>query len=169
MARMRHWSDILLGAVQLALLLIPAFFLNDLLSVKMNAVLVNLVVIPLLTGLCACAAIISHSVKTALLKWLFSIPLGFCFWRFLIAVEFHARGLNWILPGYGESSAGGNFAGFMLLCSTVCIHLICVIAGVSFSQQKQKDFRWLPALKILSAVVSVSIGAAVLVLNAKMP
>lgn len=162
--------NVITGALQLSVLFMPAFFINDLLSYKDETGIFTLFIIPVFLGICSCIAVLSGLKREAVLKCLISLPFSVIMWLYLINIEFGIRSLNWVYPDYGESSAGGNFAGFIRLCIHIIAESIGIAVGFFISNKKLKDNKALFIIqKIICSVICVGIIIAVLLLNVIMP
>ncbi len=114
----------------LALLFEPVWRLNDVLSMKVDNIAVCFFVVPIIGALFYGAVIFSDSLKQALIKYAISLPVNFLLFSWFIKIDFSRRALNWIFPYYGESSAGGNFAGFVLLSALGFAYIVAIVAGL---------------------------------------
>ncbi|MCM1522965.1 MAG: hypothetical protein NC120_00750 [Ruminococcus sp.] len=128
-------GGLILSAVQISILFIPSFFLLDFLSLAVEGSTANVILytFPLFTGLCSCIAVISGSPKTAALKWLLSLPFSAVMQIHLANSQFSLRSLNMMIPDYGKPSAGGGFAGFILLCVMAASQLFFLLSGTLVS------------------------------------
>lgn len=160
------------GAFQIAVLLLPVHFLNVIVSMKTDYVMIPFAVIPIISALFTGLSVYSKSLKQAFVKIILSVPFTVLFWYVQIKIEFSLRALNWIYPGYGKSSAGGNFADFIILCSlAVCgfiaIVIFTVMSAVNISEKKQIVL--LNLQKYLVLPVCIAVIAVIIVLNNIMP
>ena len=132
--------NILLSAVLLAVSYVSAIFLGD---------LIGAYALPLLLVYSICTAaiygllLLSRDAKTAVLKWVCSLPFAFLCLEFFWQTNFYLRALNWVSPDYGKPSAGAGFAGFVQLVRLSFLCLIAGIAGICFRPDKMdKIARW---------------------------
>jgi len=119
------------------------------------------------TGLVYLFAMIGKDKKNILIKWLISIPVSLLIWWSFIRCEYSIRALNWIIPGYGRRSAGGNFAGAfnLVILSSLC--LCGIVISLFVRPKKYERFRriQLPVCMILM----VMIIAAIFILESQFP
>lgn len=160
------------GAFQIAVLLLPVHFLNEIVSMKTDYVMIPFAIIPIISALFTGLSVYSKSLKQAFSKIFLSIPFTILFWYVQIQIQFSLRALNWIYPGYGKSSAGGNFANFIILCSlTFCgfiaLVIFTIISAVNISEKKQTVL--LNLQKYLALPVCIIVVAVIIVLNNVMP
>ncbi|MGN0537626.1 MAG: hypothetical protein ACI4M3_06585 [Acutalibacteraceae bacterium] len=161
----------IIDALQLAVLLVPAFFLNDLLSLNCSFILTFILILCVL-GVLFGIVICDCSKKRAVIKGLISIPFDVLFWCFLIHIQFSVRGFHWLSPEYGDKSAGDNFAGFALLCINLLCHFVGLIAGIGMSgkhqSKKAERIMWIMQ-RVVSPIICIGIITAIVILNAIMP
>lgn len=167
-------GGLILSAVQISVLFIPSFFLLDLLSLAVpegSTANVILYAFPLFTGLCSCIAVISGSPKTAALKWLLSLPFSAVMQLHLANSQFSLRSLNMMIPDYGKPSAGGGFAGFILLCIMAASQLFFLLSGilVSAAAKNAASRKITSAAKTAVLAVCILIVLTVLFLDLTMP
>ena len=163
---------IILGAIQISILFLPVHFLNEILSLKTDLVFIPMYAVPLLCGVASFIAVYSETVRASVLKFILSVPITVLFWRVQIEMQFSIRALNWVLPGYGKPSAGGNFASFILLCSLAFFVFVGVIFGIIFSREKLTERKQKILFLIQNSVVSficIGIAAGIAILNNIMP
>lgn len=154
-------------AVAIAVLFLPAHFLNEMLSYRLFSV--SMYVVLILVGFAACLAAYSSTWKAALVKWLLSVPVTVVFWHCQIQMQFSLRGLNWTYPGYGTPSAGGNFSGFGLLCTLAGALLTGLAAGTALSRKETMP-KWFLILKYsLVPALCAGILISIAVLHSIMP
>ena len=159
-------------AFEVAVLFFPAHFIQRVVGLAEPGGIISLGLIPIVCGGLCFAAVCSDSVKTALLKIVLSFPFTVIFRQVQIRAELHIRALNWIHPGYGKFSAGGNFAGFVELLFLAAAILTGFIAAGMVSEFVKNE----KAIHVISAVqkyavpaVSAAVIAAVLLINSMMP
>lgn len=120
-------TDIVLS-VSIAVLFVSTFFLSDMILIKLSPLeFVFILFAAILYGL----GMVSRDIKHWILKWVLSIPVSFVVIQYFWKTDFSLRALNWILKDYGNTSAGGRFAGFILLCFQVICFFISGIAGIA--------------------------------------
>ena len=119
--------DIVLS-ISISILFVSSVFITDLISIKLSPFdYVYIILVAVLYGL----GMVSRNIRHWGLKWFFSIPISYLILQYFWQTEFSIRALNWVLPGYGKRSAGGNFAGMYLLCIQLIVCAISGIAGIS--------------------------------------
>lgn len=123
----------LIGAFQISVLFLPVHFLNAILLIKLDNVIVPMVVIPAISAFITGLSVYSTILKQAFAKIILSVPFTILFWYLQIKIKFSIRALNWIIPNYGESSAGGNFANFVILCSLALFEFLALIISAALS------------------------------------
>ena len=163
-------SSVVIGAVQLATLYIPAHFLNMLLSYTTDSE-ISLFIVPVFLGVLSSIAVFSNSKVEALFKCVFSIPVAIIFWLFMVDIEFTIRALNWVFPDYGNPSAGGNFAGFIVLSITSILNFFSIVIGLlsSHKLKNEKIDKGFYLLKGICSIICIAILLSILVLNFIMP
>lgn len=160
------------GAFQIAVLLLPVHFLNVIVLLKTDYIMIPFAIIPIISALFTGLSIYSKSLKQALAKIFLSIPFTVLFWYVQIKIEFSLRALNWIYPGYGKSSAGGNFADFVILCSLafcgfIALVVFTILSAVKIPEKKQSIL--LRLQKYIALPVCIAVIAVIIVLNNIMP
>lgn len=160
------------GAFQIAVLLLPVHFLNVIVLLKTDYVMIPFAVIPVISALFTGLSVYSKSLKQALAKIFLSIPFTVLFWYVQIKIEFSLRALNWIYPSYGKSSAGGNFADFVILCSLafcgfIALVVFTILSAVKIPEKKQSTL--LSLQKYIALPVCIAVIAVIIVLNNIMP
>ncbi len=106
---------------------------------------------------------ISRDRKTALIKWLISIPLAIPVWYWFVIREYASRALNWAFPDYGSQSGGGAtavvflWAVFTGLCSVAILVSIAVKPKLPGKVWKIQPF--------FSLVLTVLTAATVIILD----
>lgn len=160
------------GAFQISVLLLPVHFLNVIVLLKTDYVMIPFVVIPIISALFMGLSVYSKSLKQAFAKIILSIPFTVLFWYVQIKIRFSLRALNWIYPGYGKSSVGGNFADFIILCSLafcgfIALIIFTTLSAVNLSEKKQTVLFNLQ--KYLALPVCIAVIAVIIVLNNIMP
>lgn len=162
----------LAGAFQIAVLLLPVHFLNAIVLLKTDYVMIPFAVIPVISALFTGLSVYSKSLKQAFAKIFLSIPFTILFWYVQIQIQFSLRALNWIYSGYGKSSAGENFADFIILCSLafcgfIALVIFTVLSADNLSEKKQTVL--LNLQKYLALPVCIVVIAMIIVLNDIMP
>ena len=109
-----------LFSLLLAIFYVSAIFVSDIISYK--SIILAFIYIAL-SAVLYDVAFVSPEKKIALYKWLLSLPLSYLVFQYFWQTDYAIRALNWVFPGYGKASAGGNFAGFiqLMLLSGLCI------------------------------------------------
>lgn len=160
------------GAFQIAVLLLPVHFLSAIVLLKTDYIIIPLIVIPVISAFLTGLSVYSKSLKQSFAKIILSIPFTVLFWYLQIKIKFSIRALNWIIPNYGNSSAGGNFANFIILCSLafcgfIALIIFTVLSAVNFSEKKQTVL--LNLQKYTALPVCIAVIAVIIVLNNIMP
>ncbi len=162
----------LAGAFQIAILFLPVHFLNEIVLLKTDYVMISMIIIPLTVALFTGLSVYSQTLKQAFVKIILSIPFTVLFWYVQIKIKFSIRALNWIIPGYGESSAGGNFANFITLCSLafcefIALVIFTILSTVNLSEKRQTVL--LNLQKYITLPLCILVIAVIVVLNNIMP
>jgi len=155
---------LLISGACLAVCYVSGLFLSDVISNKSELLM-------LLYLLCTAAVyallMLSKNAKTALLKWLCSLPFAYLCFVFFWHTEFYLRGLNWVSPGYGRPSAGANFAGFMQL---MLLTVLCFIAWLAGLCRHPKQMETIARLqRLIGGIWCAGTVAAVLWLESVFP
>lgn len=162
-----------LGALQIAALLVPVFFLDNILLWGIEEDFgITIFVIPALCGIFTGITVYSDTLVQALVKWFFSLPVTAVLWFYSVKTEFYMRSLNWVFPGYGEPSAGGGFAAMLLLFSILFFDIFAVLVGCICSAVIKPSGckRFFPLVqKILCPIICGIILAVFLLLSIAMP
>ena len=105
------------------------------------------------------------------MKWGLSLPISFVMWRYFISNDFYMRSLNWAIPNYGDSTVGGDIAGFIAVSSLLFIEMpfVGIAIGISHKVKNQKLEKALNVMKIIASVVCIVITLTVIHLNTIMP
>ena len=122
--------ETIICGIALALLFEPVWRLNDVLSMKVDNIAVCFFVVPISGALLYCSVLFSDTLKQALIKYVISLPVNFLLFSWFLKINFSRRALNWIFPYYGESSAGGNFAGFIMFSALGFTYIIAIVAAL---------------------------------------
>lgn len=165
------FPEIIWGAFVTATMFMPVHYLSNILSWKFNVEIIILFVIPLLCGVFMAAALFSEKVRYALMKWGLSLPISFVMWRYFISNDFYMRSLNWAIPNYGDSTVGGDIAGFIAVSSLLFIEMpfVGIAIGISHKVKNQKLEKALNVMEIIASVVCIVITLTVIHLNTIMP
>lgn len=162
-SKRKYIGEIILGAVQAAVLFLPMTFLVDIVSWKDDQYIYTFLIIGI-SALFYGIALVSRSMGQFVLKWLLSLPVSATLWYYFVQTHFSIRSLNWVFPDYGKQSAGGAFASafFMVVQFGSCFLTWCIAC---FYSGRSKDGRKSPFLDILQKAVcsSICIGIAVIV------
>ncbi|MBQ8966226.1 hypothetical protein [Ruminococcus sp.] len=154
----------LIAAAEISVIFVSAMFIADILSWS-GGFFAALVYILLAAALYV-LALISSSKKLWLLKWGVSVPLSFLVLQYFRYTDYMVRSLNWVFPNYGRQSAGGNFAGMLLLAVLSFMCLAGGLTALSMSREdKGSDIRRL----IVTSVFTAMIVYGVLVCEAQFP
>ena len=162
----------LTGALQIAILFLPVHFLNEIVLLKLDYVIIPMVIIPVIFAFFTGLSLYSRTIKQAFAKIILSVPFTVLFWYLQIKIKFSIRALNWIIPNYGKSSAGGNFANFIILCSLALFEFVALLIFMTFSiaELPEKIHAVLINLqKYLVLPLCILVIAVIVVLNNIMP
>ncbi len=162
----------LIGAFQIVVLLLPVHFLNEILLIKLDNVIVPMVIIPAISAFITGLSVYSTILKQAFAKIILSVPFTILFWYLQIEMKFSIRLLNRIIPNYEESSAGGNFAKFVILCSLafsgfLVLVIFTVLSCVNIPDKIQAVL--LNLQKYLTLPLCIAVIAIIIVFNNIMP
>lgn len=161
-------TDIVLS-VSIAVVFVSTMFLSDMISIKLSPLeFVFIVFAAFLYGL----GMVSRDIKHWILKWGLSILFSFVVLQYFWKTDFSLRALNWVLKDYGNTSAGGRFAGFILLCFQVICSFISGIAGIAagkvlVDREKYEDYERKQV--IAGIVVTLLIVIVVILLERSFP
>ncbi len=160
------FKDILFAAF-LAIIFVSTIFISQIISYKNEMWFIYELFIALLYGF----ALISNKISDTIFKWLFSLPLSYMVFEYFWTTEYAVRGLNWVFPYYGESSAGGNFAGFIQLCVLLFVcGISMVVAFTMTSPDKIKKYRSFEKIQmIVCGVLGVVVVLTVIILEQQFP
>ncbi len=112
-------------------------------------------------------ALVSRNKGSWLLKWGVSIPLSFLILQYFRITDYPVRALNWVFPGYGRPSGGGQFADLFLGILFTAMCLICGLVSLFISRKLPDRFRKIQfAVMLLFSVLTV---CAVLMLEMQFP
>lgn len=143
---------------------VSAIFMTELLSCKSSLLAV---LCTLLTAAVWTVLLLSESKRDVLLKWLLSVPLCYPVLLYFWHTHFAVRALNWALPGYGSQSAGGAFAGSLLV---VLLAAFCAIGLLAALARPQEPSPKREAIRLgIGAGCTVITVAAVLLLGIQFP
>lgn len=166
------FPKIIWGSFVTASMFIPVHYLSNILSWKLNdADGIILFVIPFICGLFSATSIFSEKIRYALLKWGLSLPISFVMWRYFISNDFYMRSLNWVIPNYGDSTVGGDIAGFFAVSSLLFVEMpfVGIAIGISHKVKNPKLEKAMKIMKIIASVVCIVITLTVIHLNTIMP
>lgn len=156
------------GAFQIAVLFLPIHFLSVIVLLKIDYIMIPFAVIPIISAFFTGLSVYSKSLKQAFSKIILSIPITVLFWYLQIKIKFSVRALNWIIPNYGESSAGGNFANFLILCSLAFCGFIAIVISAILSVgnlSEKKQTLLFNLQKYLVLPVCIAVIAVIIVLH----
>ena len=148
----------------MALLFVSTVFISELISYgNSEAGIIYILISALLYGIC----IISNKKSICIIKWVASVLFSYYIIQYFWNTDFAIRSLNWVFPEYGNQSAGGKFAGMILLEIQMFIYLICALAGMMI---KVKNYKKITIIQLaISALFSVGISFSVIVLESIFP
>lgn len=162
---------VLLHAAEIAVLLVPVYFLAYLAgcfgSSELTAVVILLLPAVVSGGLTA-SLTRSERVLQALVKILLSFPVTVGLWFWMRDAQMLLRALNWGYPGYGELSAGGGFAALFQLCILAAGHILGMLTGIAVTREKSNAGIWKP-VRFAAHIICAGTMAAFLVLCFLMP
>ena len=159
-----HPVDVVFSAPLLAVCYVAAIFLGNLIGYRSDLLmLVYLLCTAAVYGL----MMLSRNTLTALCKWLLSLPLAYLCFQYFWETKFALRALNWMIPGYGRQSAGGNFAGLgqLLLLTLLCF--AAWLAGLCYQPKNMQKV--LRLQRMLGGIWLVGTVAAALWLERQFP
>ena len=124
-----------------------AVFLSNIVSVvnPIFAIVYLIIVAAFYAGM-----LISETGKIIFVKWMLSLPISFVCFQYFWKTHYSIRALNWMLPDYGNQSAGGNFAGSVMLIIQLVLCLFAVFVAVSV---KPWDYRKFEKIQLVSGIV----------------
>ena len=143
------------GALCLAVIYVSSVELISLISYMSE---VGAVIYGLLIAVLYFLTLISPNKKQWLLKYLLSIPFSFVVFGYFNLTDYSVRALNWVKPGYGRFSAGGNFARLFMaiLFSAVC--LVAVISSLFIKPQKDSSFKKIQNVVCVASTILIVIS-----------
>lgn len=147
-----------------ALIFVSTIFLSNMVAVKNTALsLIIIFVAAVVYGL----TLKSSTTKSVLWKWVVSLPLAYLILQYFWATHYAVRSLNWLLPRYGQSNAGGRTAGAVLL---LVFTVLCIIAvGIAQYAVPKWSKRFAHIQWITALVMAVAVIVIVLVLEQQFP
>lgn len=155
----KDWRKIALGAIQIAV--INSFGLYYLCALSYNIFL--LCVVPIIIGILCGLAIIGRSVKEAVIKWAFSIPLWWAVVLPVVKTEVNSR-LTLKLTGYDDLTVGDGL-GYMLAVVFVAFWtLVFMGTCVWLSGYGKKSEKQMKAVSVFQAV-PINIVCAVMIVG----
>lgn len=136
MKNINHITYDILCSVSISIFFIPAIFLVDIISWKTDIwEFVYLFFMAAAYGL----MFISKSKKDFFIKWGISLPLSYLILNYFWQTNYSVRSLNWVFPDYGEPSAGGAFAGGVLVIFFGVLCLISLIIAFDITKSKNLE------------------------------
>lgn len=158
--KFKRTTDIALS-LAVSILFVSTVFLSELILIKYVRIGYFCVIfMALLYGI----GMISRDEKSWLLKWGLSIPFSYMVLQYFWQTDFSNRALNWVLPGYGEKSAGGNFAGFIVLCFQLILCFISGIAGLAVGK-KLVDLNRYESFEKKQAIIGTIIALFIIIID----
>ena len=121
----------------LSVLFVSSFFVSEIISYK--SLLLSFIYTAI-TAAVYMTLMISERKSVCLLKFGLSVSLSFLVIQYFWDTHYSVRALNWVFPGYGNQSAGGRFAGFVLLLYHLILFLIGCITGFIVKPKKYEHF-----------------------------
>lgn len=150
---------IALGAIQIAV--IDSFGLYYLCALSYNIFL--LYVVPIVIGIICGLAAIGKTIKEAVLKWVFSIPLWWLSVLLIVKTGINRR-LTLKLTGYDDLTVGDGF-GYMLAVMFVAFWTMVFIgAGAWFSGYRKNSEKQLRVFLVIQAV-PINIVRAIMIVG----
>lgn len=152
-------------ALEIAIIFTANIFIVPLTGNKFNFTvsLVYMVFVAALYGF----ALVSRNKRAWLLKWGVSIPFSFLILQYFRITDYSIRALNWVFPGYGRPSGGGQFATAFM---TILFTAMCLISGlisIFISSRTSVRFKRIQFIAVL--LFSVLTVGAVLMLEMQFP
>lgn len=138
----------------MAVVIVSSIFISEIISIAGNLLLLPYL---LLIAVLYAVMLLSESNKRVLLKLVVSLPLSYLCFNYFWKTHYSVRALNWMIPGYGKQSAGGNFAGFAALIFLLFLCLGGIIFAFFKSSEKIKPYTEKQSIAgiIISALVVV--------------
>ena len=152
-------------AFEIAIIFTANIFIIPLTGNKFNFTisLVYMVFVAALYGF----ALVSRNKRALLLKWGVSIPFSFLILQYFRITDYSIRALNWVYPGYGRPSGGGQFANAFM---TILFTAMCLISGLIslfICSRTSERFKRIQFIAVL--LFSVLTVGAVLMLEMQFP
>ncbi|MBQ4466291.1 MAG: hypothetical protein II916_10095 [Oscillospiraceae bacterium] len=162
--------EVLAGAWELAMFLLPVHFLLCLLSWCVGDVLLLVTGggALLLSGILSAAAVRSDALRYSFAKCLLSMPITVLYWWIQLTHQLHDRALGFACPDYGTPSAGGMFAGAVTLLAVLSMDGLGVLIGLLVTQE-QSRIRFWNGLQKTAFPVSLCIFLSIVILDTVMP
>ena len=123
----RRFVYVLLCSAVMSVFFVPTIFFADIISWKTNIwEFAYLGFMAILYGV----MLIGRSKVEFVCKWALSLPLSYLIINWFWKTDFAVRSLNWVFPGYGRSSAGGGFAGTVLMFYFLAFCAIALVGAL---------------------------------------
>ncbi len=170
--RSEYINQVIIGGLQAAVLFLPVWLLMNIISwIDGMPFLVPVFILALLSIFYG-AVLFGSTAGQSVLKWVFSLPVTFLIWFCSIRTHFYIRSLNWMIPGYGEQSAGGGFASsFLILLQAVfCFVTFFTAIVCSNTVNNEKKRKFIKAIQnVICPVICVVIVLLVVFLEKSFP
>ena len=134
--------DLLLGAVQMSCMFIPALFLGQVLLLFSNSEITVMIVLygqPVVSALCLFIAAFSSNIISSFMKCVISLPFNLLLWVIAVKTNFFQRAVNWVSPDYGELSAGNMFGFGISFMFTAFASAIAILVSIAMSALPVQD------------------------------
>lgn len=92
------------------------------------------------------------------------MPISYVILQYFWRTSYSVRALNRVYPGYGKSTAGGEFAGYIMLIISSAMFLICAILALF---AKNKNYEKIKTVCFIISSAYASLTAAVVFLLEK--
>lgn len=164
MTKIKQMLKILLCSTLISVFYVSTIFLSDMISIMslMFAILYSAII-----AFMYLIMLVSDKRKKILIKWIFSLPISFLCFQYFWKTHYAIRALNWIIPDYGRQSAGGSFAGSVLIIIFSVFCLIAIIASVFI---RPKDYSKFEKIQLIAGtVIGIIIFCVVILLEKRFP
>ena len=114
----------IISAIELSIFYISTIFINTIISDRYG--ILPSIIYMLLVAAVFGIALVSKNKKIWLLKVGVSVPFSYLVLQYFWKTHYYIRALNQSFPNYGRDTAGGRFAGSLLL---LFFSVLCLISG----------------------------------------
>lgn len=155
----KDWKRIVLGAIQIAV--ITSLGLYYLCASSYNIFV--LCAVPITIGIISGLAVAGRSIKEAVLKWTFSIPLWWIAVILTAKSEINRR-IAVQLTGYDDLTVGDGLGYMLATMFTMFWALVFLGTGVWYSGHREKNEKYRKILSVTQAV-PINIVCAMLIIG----